>query len=72
MISGERSSPRLSWIGAIWLGVGLFSATQNVVVMRAEGMHHNWLELFMAQLLGPLVCAVATPVTCRLAQIFPP
>jgi len=68
----DRSSPRWSWIAAIWLGVGLFSATQNVVVMRAEGMHHKWLELFIALLLAPLVWALATPLIWRLAQIYPP
>ena len=68
----SRSSPRWSWVAGIWIGIGLFSATQNVVVMRAEGMHHNWLELFIALLLAPLVWAVATPAIWRLAQIYPP
>lgn len=68
----EQSSLRGVWIAAIWLGVGMFSATQNVVVMRAEGMHHNWLQLFVALLLGPMVWALATPAIWRLAKICPP
>jgi len=75
--STDRSSPRWTlprwtWIAAIWLGIGLFSATQNVMVMRAEGMHHSWLKLFLALLLGQLVWALATPVIWRLSQYYPP
>ena len=36
------------WAGVICGGLGLFEATQTVVVMRAEGMHHAWTELFFA------------------------
>ena len=29
------------------LGFGLIDATQTVFVMRAEGMHHAWVRLFV-------------------------
>src|SRR6202035_1793445 len=37
---------RWLWIAAIWSGVGLFDATQTVLVMRSEGMHHAWARRF--------------------------
>ena len=33
-------------------GLGVFEGTQAVVVMRAEGMHHAWVNLFFTILLG--------------------
>jgi two-component system, LytTR family, sensor kinase len=45
-------SPPWLWIAAVWLGIGLFDATQTVFVMRAEGMHHAWTKLFVTSLLS--------------------
>ena len=61
----------LRWNTAIWLAVALFSATQTVFVMRAEGMHHAWIELYVTQVLAWLPWAIATPFVLSLAQRFP-
>lgn len=66
-----RQSPRWLWIASIWLGVGLFEATQNVMVMRAEGMHHAWTKLFIALLLGWLPWIPATPLVLFLGRRYP-
>ena len=60
------------WIVSIWLGLGLFAATQTVLVMRAEGMHHAWAKLFLATLLAFLPWMFATIVALRLGEQFPP
>ncbi len=59
------------WAGAICGGVGLFEATQTVVMMRAEGMHHAWTELFFTVLLGWVPWAVAAPMVLRLGRDYP-
>lgn len=64
-------SSRWFWIAAIWSGIGLFDATQTVVVMRSEGMHHAWARLFIVLLLAWLPWALATPVVLRLGHKYP-
>jgi two-component system LytT family sensor kinase len=73
MGSSGTSSGSPQWLGiaAIWSGVGLFDATQNVFVMRAEGMHHRWLPLFVTLLLSWLPWALATPRVLRLGRQYP-
>jgi two-component system, LytTR family, sensor kinase len=73
-MNGFRSpfdSPRWYWIAAVWFGIGLFDATQNVFVMRAEGMHHAWTRLFVALVMGWLPWALGTPLVLRLGRQFP-
>ncbi len=65
-------SPRWLWMASIWLGVGLFDATQNVFVMRAEGMQHAWVQLFVTLVLAWLPWALATPVVVYLGRKYPP
>ncbi len=65
-------SPRWFWIASIWLGVGLFDATQTVFAMRTEGMHHAWANLFVTLLLSWLPWALATPLVIRLGRQYPP
>jgi hypothetical protein len=60
------------WIAAVWSSVGLFDATQNVFVMRAEGMHHFWGRLFVTLLISWLPWALATPLVLRLGRRYPP
>ena len=62
--------PRWWWNAAIWLGIGLFDATQTVFVMRAEGMHHYWVRLFFAELFSWLPWMLATPLIFRLANRY--
>jgi two-component system, LytTR family, sensor kinase len=68
----QSESRRWLWIAAIWGGIGLFDATQNVFVMRAEGMHHYWIRLFLTLLFSWLPWMLATPLVLRLAQRYPP
>jgi sensor histidine kinase YesM len=51
--------------------VGLFDATQTVVVMRAEGMHHAWVRLFITLLFSWLPWAMATPLVLGLGRRYP-
>jgi len=67
----EPRAARWYWIGAIWAGIALWDATQTVVVMRAEHMHHRWTYLFITQALGWLPWALATPIVLRLAWEYP-
>ena len=68
----RSKSARWLWIASIWFGVGLFDATQNVVVMRSEGMHHAWPQLFVTLLLSWLPWILATPFVMRLERRYPP
>lgn len=69
--AGSESS-RWSWLAAIWFGLGLFDATQNVFVMRAEGMHHYWTRLFFTLLFSWLPWVVAMPLVLGLVRRYPP
>jgi hypothetical protein len=68
----QAESPKWFWTAAIWCGIGLFDATQNVFVMRAEGMHHAWGRLFLSLLLSWLPWAIATPFVLRLGRRYSP
>ena len=63
--------PRWYWVVAVWLGIGLFDATQTVFVMRSEGMHHYWGRLFFTDLMSWLPWMLATPLVFRLSSRFP-
>jgi hypothetical protein len=60
------------WNLSIWVGISLIDATQNVVVMHSEGMHHAWVALFFVLLVARLPWALFTPVILRLARRYPP
>lgn len=74
MEAERTSSPARAWlwIALIWLVIGLFNATQTVFPMRAQGMHHNWPQLFATQVLALLPWAIATPFIQLLGRRFPP
>jgi two-component system, LytTR family, sensor kinase len=61
-----------AWIALIWSSVGLFDATQTVLAMRAQGMHHAWGSLFVTLLLCYLPWALATPLILQLGRRYPP
>src|SRR5438105_4820818 len=73
LMQRESSSPpsRWLWILLVWGGMGLFDAVQTVVVMRAVGMHHDWVALFFKLLLGWLPWALATPAIMRVGARHP-
>ncbi len=58
-------------IAAIWFGIGLFDATQTVFSMRAAGMHHAWVYLFITLLLSWLPWALATPMVLKVGRNYP-
>jgi two-component system LytT family sensor kinase len=68
----RAASKRWVWTWSIWLGFGLFDATQTVGAMRSEGMHHAWLLLFLVTGVAWLPWSLATPVVLALARQFPP
>jgi len=70
--SAGFNTERWLWIGSIWLTIALFSASQNVLVMRSEGMHHAWTRLFVTLLFSWLVWALATPLVLELGRRYPP
>jgi two-component system, LytTR family, sensor kinase len=70
--STRPQSHQWLWIASIWLGFGLFDATQTVFVMRSERMHHAWVHLFITMVLTWLPWALATPLVLRLGRRFPP
>ena len=73
MLSTDRImlAPRWGSIAAIWSGIGLFDATQTVVSMKAMGMHHAWVELFVFEALSWLPWAACTPTVMRLSVHAP-
>jgi hypothetical protein len=60
-----------SWIliAPLWCAIGLFDATRTVFVMRAQGMQHNWLHVFLVMALAWLVWIPATPLVVRLESL---
>ena len=70
--SSGRRLYHWGWIAAIWGGFGLIDATQTVVVMQAEGMHHAWTKLFFTTLLSWMPWALTTPLIMQLGNAFPP
>lgn len=62
---------RWLWIAPIWLGFGLVDATQTVVMMKAEGMHHDWVKLFFFTVLQWVPWIVATDLVIRLGKRLP-
>jgi two-component system, LytTR family, sensor kinase len=60
------------WVAALWLSFGLIDATQTVIVMHAEEMHHAWGKLFVTKVISWIPWALATPLALRLGQRFPP
>ena len=74
-MDATSSHPRVTpwfWIAVMWGSVGLFDATQTVFVMRAEGMHHAWVALWITLLLCYLPWALLTPIILRLGRRYPP
>jgi hypothetical protein len=57
--------PTRAWIAAVWFGLALFDATQNVFLMRTAGMHHAWTALFFFRFFYWLVLALVTPAVLQ-------
>lgn len=72
-MTASIDTPWTTWryAAAAWLALGLFDATQTVVSMRAMGMHHAWLTLFVVTVASWMVWAVLTPLPLALLRRFP-
>jgi two-component system, LytTR family, sensor kinase len=64
-------SMRWRSIAALWCAGAVFDASQNVLIVHAEGRHYNWLPLFGTELVSWLPWALATPLVIRLARRYP-
>src|SRR5437868_7743145 len=71
MKTGSQPIPTRPWHLLVWLGIGLFGATQNVLMWRSQGMHHAWTALFLMQVLSWLPWAVATDSIIALGRRYP-
>ena len=67
----EARSRSWAWSALLWTGVALFDATQTVVVMHSEGMHHNWTSLFVTDFFSFLPWFAATPFVLKLGRRYP-
>lgn len=66
-----RWKVRWLWTASICFALGLFDATQTVVSMWADGMHHAWVRLFLTLLLSWMPLALFTPLIMRLGRQHP-
>jgi len=71
MTTERTAMAKWYWVAVICGGLGIFEATQTVVVMRAEGMHHAWTKLFITILLSWVPWAVAAQAVMRLGRDYP-
>jgi two-component system LytT family sensor kinase len=60
------------WIAALWAGLAILDATQNVFAMRHEGMHHVWMKVFIVLTIDWLPWALVTPAVIFLGRRYPP
>ncbi|WP_284319710.1 sensor histidine kinase [Dyella acidisoli] len=60
-----------SWVGAMWLAFALIDATQTVLVMHAQGMHHPWARLFAFRVVVWSLWMLASPLMLALDHRFP-
>jgi two-component system LytT family sensor kinase len=59
------------WSAIIWMAFGAFNGTQEVVGMRAQGMHHAWVRMFFVFALSWLPWALLTPAVLVIGNRFP-
>jgi len=69
--SQSRSSLSWKWIALPWLGFATFDGVQTVFSMYAEGMHHNWVSLFLTDVASWLPWVLATPLILTLGRKLP-
>ena len=59
------------WVALFWTAIGVMDATDTVVLMRAQGMHHAWWQLFVSLLATWMFWAAATPVIFWMGECYP-
>jgi two-component system LytT family sensor kinase len=67
----QKRSLNWIWICAIWIAGGMFNASQSVLLMRAEGVHHPWQPVCASEFASWLPWMLATPLLASLARRFP-
>ena len=68
--SATPSTNSWRYVVLAWLALALFDATQTVVSMRAMGMHHAWVTLFIVTTASWAVWVLVTPEVLALLQRF--
>ena len=59
------------WVAAAWAAIGVLDATNTVVLMRSQGMHHAWLQLFVSIASTWFFWAAVTPLIFWMGQRYP-
>ena len=59
------------WVAVFWAAIGVFDGTNTVTLMRSEGMHHGWWQLFVTVAGTWMFWAAATPVIFWMGQCYP-
>ena len=74
METAADRSKSYNWLmtAALWAGLGILDAAQNVFSMRHVGMHHSWVKLFIVFVLDWLPWALLTPFIIHLGRRYPP
>jgi two-component system, LytTR family, sensor kinase len=70
--ASNNDSPRWLWIICIWATLGVFDATQTIVSMRSQGMHHDWVRMFITETFTWVPWVLTTPFVIRLGRRYPP
>jgi sensor histidine kinase YesM len=68
----RNDAQRWLMIALIWATLGVFDATDTIYAMRAQGMHHAWVKVFITETLRWVPWALATPWVIRLGRRYPP
>lgn len=71
-MTASTKFPTALWlpVAGAWLALALFDATQTLVTMQAEGMHHAWVTLFVVTAAGWAAWALATPAVLAVWRRF--
>jgi two-component system, LytTR family, sensor kinase len=70
MKMGTKTGRGGLWIAVVCGGLGVFEATQTVMVMRSMGMHHAWVKLFFTVLLSWAPWVVGALFALRLERKY--
>jgi two-component system, LytTR family, sensor kinase len=70
--ANRQNAYRWLWIAALWAGLGILDATQNVFAMRHGGMHHSWIKLYVVLTFDWLPWFLVTPLVIALSRRYPP
>jgi len=67
----RSSGNKWSWFALFWVAMGLIDGTNTVVLMRSQGMHHAWPELFASIAARWTLWAFVTPAIFWMWQKYP-